>query len=179
MSETTLNLIQAMANGDALETEQAFGAAMAEKLAVKLDDMRTGIAQNMFNQEVVTEAVAKPSLGKLAADHAEAHQAAEEDGEHDKRPSIEKKITKHYGQETANAVKHHSGMVNDVENKSGPGGPSYKNFHGNFVKKHLGGHDSADHKAYKSQMENMGMQMHHTKLKKTGTSTLNVLLTIF
>jgi len=51
MSETTYNLIQAMANGDALETEQAFGTAMAEKLAVKLDDMRTGIAQNMFNQE--------------------------------------------------------------------------------------------------------------------------------
>jgi hypothetical protein len=56
MSETTYNLIQAMANGDALETEQAFGAAMAEKLAVKLDDMRTGIAQSMFSsQEPVVE----------------------------------------------------------------------------------------------------------------------------
>jgi hypothetical protein len=51
MSETTYNLIQAMANGDALETEQAFGAAMAEKLAVKLDDMRTGIAQSMFSSQ--------------------------------------------------------------------------------------------------------------------------------
>jgi hypothetical protein len=56
MSETTYNLIQAMANGDALETEQAFGTAMAEKLAVKLDDMRTGIAQSIFNtQEPVVE----------------------------------------------------------------------------------------------------------------------------
>jgi hypothetical protein len=56
MSETTYNLIQAMANGDALETEQAFGNAMAEKLAVKLDDMRTNIAQTMFNaQEPVVE----------------------------------------------------------------------------------------------------------------------------
>ena len=56
MSETTYNLIQAMANGDALETEQAFSAAMAEKLAVKLDDMRTSIAQNMFtSQEPVVE----------------------------------------------------------------------------------------------------------------------------
>jgi hypothetical protein len=56
MSETTYNLIQAMANGDALETEQAFGTAMAEKLAVKLDDMRTGIAQSMFSsQEPVAE----------------------------------------------------------------------------------------------------------------------------
>jgi hypothetical protein len=61
MSETTYNLIQAMANGDALETEQAFGAAMAEKLAVKLDDMRTGIAQSMFNyQEPVAEQEAEP-----------------------------------------------------------------------------------------------------------------------
>jgi hypothetical protein len=61
MSETTYNLIQAMANGDALETEQAFGTAMAEKLAVKLDDMRTGIAQNMFNtQEPVAEQEAEP-----------------------------------------------------------------------------------------------------------------------
>ena len=51
MSETTQNLIQAMVDGNALETEKAFGAAMAEKLAVKLDDMRTGIAQSMFNQE--------------------------------------------------------------------------------------------------------------------------------
>jgi hypothetical protein len=48
MSETTLNLIQSIANGDAIETEQAFGAAMAEKLAVKLDDMRMSVAQNMF-----------------------------------------------------------------------------------------------------------------------------------
>jgi hypothetical protein len=56
MSETTLNLIKSIANGDALETEQMFASAMAEKLAVKLDDMRTGIAQSMFNaQEPVVE----------------------------------------------------------------------------------------------------------------------------
>jgi hypothetical protein len=51
MSETTLNLIQSIANGDAIETEQAFASAMAEKLSVKLDDMRMGIAQNMFNAQ--------------------------------------------------------------------------------------------------------------------------------
>jgi hypothetical protein len=56
MSETTLNLIQSIANGDAIETEQAFANAMAEKLSVKLDDMRTGIAQSMFAaQEEVAE----------------------------------------------------------------------------------------------------------------------------
>jgi hypothetical protein len=68
MSETTYNLIQAMANGDALETEQAFGAAMAEKLAVKLDDMRAGVAQNMFNaQEPVVE---EETLAESEEDHA-------------------------------------------------------------------------------------------------------------
>lgn len=56
MSENTLNLIQAIADGDAVGTEQAFATAMAEKLSAKLDDMRTGIAQNMFvAQEPVTE----------------------------------------------------------------------------------------------------------------------------
>lgn len=49
MSETTLNLIQSIANGDAIETESAFANAMAEKLSVKLDDMRADIAQSMFN----------------------------------------------------------------------------------------------------------------------------------
>jgi hypothetical protein len=48
MSDTTLNLIQSIANGDAIETEQAFANAMAEKLSVKLDDMRMNVAQNMF-----------------------------------------------------------------------------------------------------------------------------------
>lgn len=56
MSETTLNLIQSIANGDAIETEQAFANAMAEKLSVKLDDMRMNVAQNMFAaQEPVAE----------------------------------------------------------------------------------------------------------------------------
>ena len=56
MSDTTLNLIQSIANGDAIETESAFAAAMAEKLSVKLDDMRMNVAQNMFAaQEPVAE----------------------------------------------------------------------------------------------------------------------------
>lgn len=56
MSDTTLNLIQAVANGDAIETESAFANAMAEKLSAKLDDMRTSIAQNMFAaQEAIAE----------------------------------------------------------------------------------------------------------------------------
>jgi thymidine phosphorylase len=56
MNENTLNLINAIAAGDALETENAFNAAMAEKISTKLEDMRAQVAQNMFaTQEAVVE----------------------------------------------------------------------------------------------------------------------------
>lgn len=56
MSESVQNLIQAIADGNALETEQAFGAAMAEKLSGKLNDMRATVAQSMFTvQEPAVE----------------------------------------------------------------------------------------------------------------------------
>lgn len=57
MSETVINLVNAIRSGDAMETETAFGAAMAEKLSAKIEDMRQNIAQNMFNQvaDVATE----------------------------------------------------------------------------------------------------------------------------
>lgn len=62
MTDTTFNLIKAIANGDALETENAFGASMAEKISVKLDDMRTNIAQNMFAaEEEAYEPVEEPT----------------------------------------------------------------------------------------------------------------------
>ena len=58
MNETVQNLVQAIKAGDALETENAFTLAMQEKLSAKLDDMRIGIAQGMFNQqEPVTEEI--------------------------------------------------------------------------------------------------------------------------
>ena len=49
MNENTLNLIKAIAEGDALETEKTFQAAMAEKISAKLEDMRVNIAKSMFN----------------------------------------------------------------------------------------------------------------------------------
>jgi len=44
----TRNLINAIADGNALETESSFNAAIAEKIASSLDTMRQTIAQNMF-----------------------------------------------------------------------------------------------------------------------------------
>lgn len=51
MSETTMNLINAIRAGSATETESLFGAAMAEKLSGKLDDMRATVAQSMFKAQ--------------------------------------------------------------------------------------------------------------------------------
>lgn len=58
---TTLELINAIANGDAVATENAFNASMAEKISAKLDDMRIGIAKTMFNpqQEVQVDSEAE------------------------------------------------------------------------------------------------------------------------
>lgn len=46
---TTLELINAISNGNAVEIENAFNSAMAEKVASKLDDLRVNVAQAMFN----------------------------------------------------------------------------------------------------------------------------------
>lgn len=46
---TTLELIQAISDGNAVEIENAFSSAMAEKVAAKLDDMRVNVAHAMFN----------------------------------------------------------------------------------------------------------------------------------
>jgi len=48
MNENTLNLINAINAGDAVEIESAFNAAMAEKVAERLETMRADVAQNMF-----------------------------------------------------------------------------------------------------------------------------------
>ena len=52
----TRNLINAIADGNALETESSFNAAIAEKIAGRLDTMRQDVAQNMFK---VAEPVAE------------------------------------------------------------------------------------------------------------------------
>lgn len=56
MSETISNLVAAIKDGNALETENAFGAAIADKLSGKMDAMRQDIAKNMFaSPEAVME----------------------------------------------------------------------------------------------------------------------------
>jgi hypothetical protein len=45
---STLNLINAIASGDAIEIENAFNSVMAEKVSSRIEDMRVDVAQNMF-----------------------------------------------------------------------------------------------------------------------------------
>jgi len=61
MNETVQNLVNAIAAGDALETQNAFAAAMAEKLSTRLDDMRAEVAQSMFAQPAEAEPVTEPT----------------------------------------------------------------------------------------------------------------------
>ena len=46
----TLELINAIATGDAIATETAFNSAMAEKLSSMIDDKRIEVAKSMFAQ---------------------------------------------------------------------------------------------------------------------------------
>jgi hypothetical protein len=55
MSESVRNLIDAIATGSAVGTEEQFNAAMAEKISVKLDAMRQDVAANMFASQETTE----------------------------------------------------------------------------------------------------------------------------
>ena len=165
----TRNLINAIADGNALETESSFNAAIAEKIAVRLDTMRQSVAQNMFqSQEVVTEATGgKPSLGVLAAKHFEHTINANHGGEFDlsdkqqaahakKAHAVKAEIEKHHGAEAAKDVHEHSHDAAYHEMGTLEQGA----FHHAFAKKHLGGVDSAEHKKYKAQIDKQDLKMH-------------------
>lgn len=59
MSDATKNLVYAIADSNALETQNAFAAAMAEKLSTRLDTMRADVAQSMFAGQETQEEVAE------------------------------------------------------------------------------------------------------------------------
>ena len=72
MSESVQALVAAIKTGDAVGTEQAFAAAIAEKLSGKLDDMRANIAASMFNQPVVAEEETELDEATLPGGHQAA-----------------------------------------------------------------------------------------------------------
>jgi len=53
---TTNDLINAIVTGDAIEIENSFNLAMADKISTALEDKRIEVAQSLFNkQEQATE----------------------------------------------------------------------------------------------------------------------------
>lgn len=54
MSEAVLALVDAIKSGDAIETENAFATAMAEKLGDKIDTFRQQVASSMFKTPEVS-----------------------------------------------------------------------------------------------------------------------------
>ena len=56
MTDTTRELIQAIAAGDATNTQNAFNLAIADKISAQLETLRADVAKNMFNTtELETE----------------------------------------------------------------------------------------------------------------------------
>lgn len=51
MTESVKNLINAISAGDAVETENAFQVAIADKISARLDDMKIEVAKGMFAQQ--------------------------------------------------------------------------------------------------------------------------------
>lgn len=47
---STRDLVNAIESGDAIAVENAFNAAMAEKISARIDDMRVSVAKNMFSE---------------------------------------------------------------------------------------------------------------------------------
>ena len=50
MTQGVKDIVDAIISGDSLAIENAFNAEMASKISVKLDDMRTEVAKNMFSE---------------------------------------------------------------------------------------------------------------------------------
>ena len=51
MTQGVKDLIAAIASGDSVAIDNAFNTEMATRVSSKLDDMRVGIAQNMFKED--------------------------------------------------------------------------------------------------------------------------------
>jgi hypothetical protein len=104
------------------------------------------------------------NLGHLAAKHFQNYGKAA-------AGQILNKIKSVHGDKAAAAVKQHTSDADNHDNGMVSSGK--KGFHGDFVKKHLGGSGSEAHKAYKSHMnkmgynqKNLGMKTHHESVSQ-------------
>ena len=78
MNESVIKLVEAIRNGDAVATEEAFAAAMAERLGTKIEDLRTSIAQNMFVQQEEVATISEEEYNALSDEEKQNWERIEE-----------------------------------------------------------------------------------------------------
>jgi hypothetical protein len=166
---TVRQLIDAIDSGKTLEIESTFEALMADKVATKLDAYRQEVSKNMFASQVAEEKKEDEGTEDLseAASNSLAHHAVKMAAHHvdrdtDEDPhaqkkieALHKKIEATHGKEVAHAIRKNA--ESESHHNVGSAAQPSDNTHHDFVKKHLGGAGSADHKAYVKKMKSSHM----------------------
>ena len=115
MNENVINLVDAIKAGDAIATEQAFAAAMADKLSSKIEDLRQNIAQNMFKQPEMSEEFSEEAdLAEIVAHYTEEFDNDEITIEEDELKDLEEKyegFKKLSGELAAKGAKNPAGLA--------------------------------------------------------------------
>ena len=123
MSESVKNLINAISVGSAIDTEESFNSAMAEKISVKLESMRQDVAANMFATEEdddyyeAKQGMIEDSLNELSSNTLSPYGKKAEksiDKKLNKAADHSQKATNLYDKGTASAVD----KASDHENKA-------------------------------------------------------------
>ncbi len=172
-------LIDAIDSGKTLEIEAAFEGIMADKVATKLDAFRQEVAKNMFASQVAEakdkeeddedekeEKEEDENLSEAAstslAHHAVKMAAHHVDRDTDEDPhaqkkieALHKKIEASHGKEVAHAIRKNA--ESESQHNVGSHAQPNDSTHHDFVKKHLGGAGSAEHKAYLKKMKSSHM----------------------
>ena len=112
MSDSVRNLINAISIGSAIDTEESFNAAMAEKISIKLDAMRQDVATNMFATEEV-EIEESEQIDELSKDTLNSYR----DQAVDHKEKLKRNIVKNKDnvQQSKDMVKHYpTGSIGDA-----------------------------------------------------------------
>lgn len=58
---TVRDIIDAIESGDSIAVQQSFETEISSRIADRLDDMKIGVAQNMFRSEAAAEVASEPN----------------------------------------------------------------------------------------------------------------------
>lgn len=123
------DLINAIASGSAVETEQTFNQVMAEKISARLDDMRIEVAQNMF-KEHVGEIEEELSLEDYSTEEIEEFMQTED---YEQLDELSKKTLGNYVKKSTKSLSHSSGVSKSSISPDG------RKFHSDITSKRKSG----------------------------------------